>query len=70
MKPHKLILDIDLTYAAFDDDASLEVGRILANLATDLLDGDRSMTDLLDDGLPMIDINGNTVGRARIVEEV
>lgn len=69
MKPHKLTLDIDLTYAAFDDKPSMEAARILRKLADRLESGHYGLLDLDGDGVPMIDINGNTVGRARIVEE-
>lgn len=69
MKPHKLTLEIDLTYAAFDDGPSIEVARILRKLADRLESGHYSLLDLDGDGVPMIDINGNTVGRARVAEE-
>lgn len=69
MKPHKLTLDIDLTYAAFDDEPSMEAARILRKLADRLESGHYGLIDLDGEGVPMIDINGNTVGRACVAEE-
>lgn len=52
----KFVVEIDCDNAAFEDNMSGEVGRLLMNAAR-----------LVDSGLenlPLFDINGNNVGRA------
>lgn len=57
-------LTIRLDNAAFDDDESSEVARILTQLAAHL----RSMRALLDyvHSRRLMDINGNVVGEVRV----
>ena len=64
MKPHKLVIEIKLDNAAFDDDTSGEVSRILSELANDIRDG--GMDQCLDSGKKIMDVNGNTVGFCRV----
>ena len=63
MKPHKLVIEIKMDNAAFDD-ASSEVSRILSELADDIRDG--GMDQCLDSGKKIMDVNGNTVGFCRV----
>lgn len=56
-------LSLEMDNAAFDDDAALELARILRELA------DRIEQDGLDSGEPirLRDVNGNTVGQCEAV---
>lgn len=64
MKPHKLVIEIKLDNAAFDDDTSGEVSRILSDLAKRIRkDG---MDQLVDRDIVVMDVNGNSVGRCGI----
>lgn len=64
MKPHKLVIEIKLDNAAFDDDTSGEVSRILSDLAKRIRkDG---MDQLVDRDICLMDVNGNSVGRCGI----
>lgn len=66
MKFHKLVVEIKLENAAFDEDPSFEVSRILSDLAKRIRkDG---MDQLVDRDITVMDVNGNSVGRCGIEE--
>ena len=62
----KLTLSIDMDNAAFDDSPGAEASRILHRLADKV--GPMEASDALGTTWPLMDINGNKVGRAEVVE--
>jgi hypothetical protein len=58
-------VEINCDNAAFDDDAGVEVGRILRELATKL----SSRGNIANDSLNLMDINGNVVGSCLVGED-
>ena len=59
-----IVITIESGNAAFSPDPSFELARILRDLA-DRVERDGSVPD----GLPLRDVNGNTVGRVRAGED-
>ncbi len=59
----KLRINISCDNSAFDDDPTLEVARILRDLAVRLVNEGPMLNDFT-----LRDVNGNTVGEARVVK--
>lgn len=58
----RLLLEVKMDNAAFEVDTEFEAARILRGYADDIIDrGLREMT--------LYDVNGNNVGRARVLED-
>lgn len=58
----RLLLEMRMNNAAFDDEPQFEAARILRGYAEDIADG--TLRDLT-----LYDINGNNIGRARVLED-
>jgi hypothetical protein len=67
MKAHKLVVEIELENAAFDDNTSGEVSRILSALSKKIRSG--GMDLLVDRDICLMDVNGNKVGFCAIESE-
>lgn len=60
----KLTITIQMDNAAFEDAPACELGRILGGLVDDLKNGQELQK--AGDVVSLRDINGNTVGKARV----
>lgn len=63
----RLKLNIKLENAAFDEDRYTEIARILRQTATDIESIGHNVER--SDGLFLVDINGNRVGKCTITED-
>lgn len=63
---HKITIELTTGNAAFTDNESGEVARILHKLA-DKLDAGYTADDI--HGIPVRDVNGNSVGSITVAEE-
>lgn len=69
----KLFMEIDLDNAAFEDDFEGELKRILGRVSAKVMNqrarADGCICDAPEVDDKILDVNGNTVGRLRLVKE-
>ena len=60
----KILIEFDIDNAAFEDLPMMESARILRHLAREI-----NETGFVNGDIAVRDINGNVVGRARLIED-